>query len=137
MREWESEFDREYGSPTYAQYSHPLLAHGPEMDNAQRTRAGMGFDHGLRAAVHSAGSGGLPAKNSFVQVNPENVLVSAFRSRPETGYELRLIETAGRATSAEIELGVPTSRIIETDLLGRQIGERVVKRDIRLLMKPW
>ncbi len=137
MREWESHFSREYGFPNYAEFRHALLAHGPEMDDGQRTRAAMEFDSQLLTAVSTASSGPLPARKSFVRVAPENVLLSAFRKRPDSGYELRVLETAGKAATAKIELGFAASRAVETDLHGRAIGKPMAGKQISLEIKPW
>ena len=137
MREWESYFSNEYGFPNYAEFNHALLAHGPEMDDAQRTRAAMEFDSKFLTAVSTASSGNLPAKKSFVRVTPENVLLSAFRKRPDSGYEIRLLETAGKSADAKVELGFAASHAVETDLHGRATGKPMGGREINLTMKPW
>ena len=137
MREWESHFSNEYGFTNYAEFNHGLLAHGPEIDDAQRTRAAMEFDSKLLTAVSTASSGNLPAKKSFVRVSPENVLLSAFRKRPDNGYELRLLETAGKAATAKVELGFAASHAVETDLHGRSTGQPMAGREITLAIKPW
>ena len=137
MREWESYFSDEYGFPNYAELAHSLLAHGPEMDNAERTRAAMEFDSKLLSTVSTASTGSLPAKKSFVRVTPENVVLSAFRKRPDSGYELRLLETAGKAATAKVELGFPYTHAVETDLHGRATGQPLGGREITVPMKPW
>jgi alpha-mannosidase len=137
MREWESYFSDEYGFPNYAELAHSLLAHGPEMDNAERTRAAIEFDSKLLSTVSTASTGSLPAKKSFVRVTPENVVLSAFRKRPDSGYELRLLETAGKAATAKVELGFPYTHAVETDLHGRATGQPLGGREITVPMKPW
>jgi len=137
MREWESHFSDEYGFPNYAEFTHALLAHGPEMDSAQRTRAAMEFDSKFQTAVATSTSGSLPAKKSFVRVGPENVLLSAFRKRPDSGYELRVLETSGKAATTKISLGFAASRAIETDLHGRAIGKPMAGKEISIEIKPW
>ncbi len=137
MREWESYFSDEYGFPNYAELTHSLLAHGPEMDDAQRTRAAMEFDCKFLTAVSTTSSGTLPAKKSFVRVTPDNVLLSAFRKRPDSGYELRILETAGKAADAKIELGFAVTHAVETDLHGRPTGKPIGGKQISLDVKPW
>ncbi len=137
MREWESHFTHEYGFPNYAEFRHALLAHGADMDDGQRTRAAMEFDSPLLTAVSTAGSGSLPAKKSFVRVGPENVLLSAFRKRPDSGYELRVLETAGKAATAKIELGFAATRAVETDLHGRPTGKPMTGKEISLPLQAW
>ncbi len=137
MREWESLFSDEYGFTNYAEFTHALLAHGPEMDNARRTRAAMEFDNEFVTVVSNSSSGALPAKKSFVRIGPDNVLLSAFRKRSDDGYELRILETAGKETTAKVDLGIPASRAVETDLLGRTTGKPMEGREIALPMKPW
>jgi alpha-mannosidase len=137
MREWESHFTNEYGFPNYAEFNHALLAHGPEMDSAQRTRAAMEFDSRFLTTVSTATSGDLPGKQSFVRISPDNVLLSAFRKRPDSGYELRLLETTGQPATARVALGFHASHAVETDLRGRVTGKSMDAREISLAMKPW
>ena len=137
MREWESHFSEEYGFPNYAEFNHSLLPHGPEMDDAQRTRAAMEFDSKFLTAVSMTSSGNLPARKSFLRVTPDNVLLSAFRKRPDNGYELRLLETSGKEATAKVELGFASTRTVETDLHGRPTGKPMGGREISLAMKPW
>jgi alpha-mannosidase len=138
MREWESHFSNEYGFPNYAEFNHALLAHGPEMDCAQRTRAAMEFDSRFLTAVSTSKTAGdLPARQSFVRVSPDNVLLSAFRKRPEGNYELRLLETSGKAATAKVDLGFAASQAVETDLRGRITGNPMAAREITLPLKPW
>jgi hypothetical protein len=137
MREWESYFSGQYGFTNYAEFQHTLLAHGPEMNHAQRTRVAMEFDSAFRTAISNSGGGALPFRKSFIVVSPNNVLLSAFRGRVEGGYELRLLETCGEATDAKVELGFAASQIVETDLHGRPIAQPMRGPEITLSMKPW
>jgi hypothetical protein len=137
MREWESHFSDEYGFPNYAELAHSLLAHGPDMDDAQRIRAAMEFDSKFLVSVSTANSGKLPMKKSFIRVSPENVLLSAFRKRSDSGYELRLLETAGKAANAKVEIEFPAAQAVETDLHGRATGKSMSAREINLPLKPW
>lgn len=137
MREWESLFTEEYGFPNYAEFNYVLLAHGPEIDNARRIRAAMEFDSDLLTAVSRVGTGDLPPRKSFVRISPNNVLLSAFRKRPGSAYELRVLETAGKPATAKVEFGLPASHLTETDLRGRPRGERISGRTASLAMNPW
>jgi alpha-mannosidase len=72
-----------------------------------------------------------------VRVSPDNVLLSAFRKRPDSGYELRILETAGKAADAKVELGFAATHAIETDLHGRATGKPMAGKEIALAVKPW
>ena len=93
-------------------------------------------DSKLLTAVSSAGGGNLSAKKSFLRINPDDILVSALRKRPDNGYELRLLETAGKAATAKVELGFAFTRIVETDLHGRT-GKPIAGKELSVTMKPW
>jgi alpha-mannosidase len=137
MREWESEFSDEYGFPNYVEFTHSLLAHGLVLDSAERARAAMECDCRPLTATSYVNSGQLPTKKSFLRVSPDNVLVSAFRRRSDGGYELRLLETAGRAAEAKVELGFAASIAVETNLHGQPTDKPVSGKEIALSMKPW
>jgi alpha-mannosidase len=137
MREWESVFNNEYGFPNFAEFTHSLRAHGPEMDNGERTRAAVEFDNHFLTAVSNPNAPTLPAKKSFARVTPGNVLLSAFRKNSDASYEVRVLETAGNACTAKIALGFAASNAVEVDLKGRVTGKPMSAREITLPLKAW
>jgi hypothetical protein len=142
MREWESHFTREYGWPIYAEYRHALMPHGLNFTNAERLRAATAFVEPLLCRVGRPHAGDQPSSKSFVRLAPESIMLSCLRTEgvPKNGavFECRVIETQGETADGRLALGFPTANVLETDLLGRTLGE--VKRDasqLALPMPPW
>jgi alpha-mannosidase len=139
MREWESNFDKEYGWPLYSEYRHALMPHAlAEMRNAARLRAAVDFTQPLLCRIGELQAGDLPPSKSFLRVTPESVMLSAFRKKTPQGFELRVVETEGQAAEANIEIALPVAGAVETNILGRKIGE-VSRHENKLSfpIDPW
>jgi len=136
VREWDSVFTKSYGYPDHAEFRHSLCPHGTELDDIQRVRKAMEFDSGLFTNASAIDSADSPAR-SFLKVNPDNVLVSAFRSHPDGGFELRVLEIAGRPATAKISAGFAWTHVVETDLRGRPVGEPLEGPEPQLALRPW
>jgi len=138
IREWESRWTGEYGWPRYAEYRHVLLPHGPNFTNAERLRASAEFTHKLISVVGPPQSGSLPRRKGFITVGPESVQLSAFRKKQGPGFELRVVEVEGQEAAATVQLEVPVAGAVETNLIGKKVGE--VSRSGNKLgfkIQPW
>ena len=90
--------------------------------NAQTVRRGYELNYKLIAMQLDQHQGSLPAQYSFLQVEPDNVLVTALK-KVEDGNALiaRYFEWAGKKT--EVKLAFPgLEKAVDTDLMERQIG---------------
>jgi hypothetical protein len=123
MREWASHFDGEYGWPLYSEYRHALWPHGlDELSNAARLRAAAAFTRPLLCHVDIPRDGKQPSAKSFIELKPGTLLLSSFR-KTKQGLELHVLENEGQAAEATVQVSLPVKKAVETDLLGRQIGE--------------
>ena len=139
MREWESHFSKEYGWPLYSEYRHALMPHTlAEMNNAARLRASIDFTQPLFCRIGAPHEGDLPPSKSFLRVTPDTAMLSAFRKKTSAGFELRVVETEGKAADASVEIALPFAGAVETNLVGRKIGE-VSRRGNKLTFPigPW
>ncbi len=140
MREWESYYSKEFGWPIYAEYRHRLVPHDPDplFDNKRRHQAAAAFARPLIFAEAPPHEGDLPRAGSFLDVRGEGVALSAFRRKPAGGYELRLVETEGRASRAAVDIRLPARRAALTDLLGNKIAEAVLRSGrLDVEAAPW
>ena len=138
MREWESHFTREYGWPLYAEYRHLLWPHAGDLTNADRLRAAAAMARPLICRVASPHPGDLPPSKSFLKVTPESVQLSALRKKSGPGYELRVVENQGKEAEATVELTLPLKGAVETDLVGRKIGEAALRNGrLAFRIQPW
>lgn len=123
MREWESYFSHEYGWPRYSEYRHALAPHDGTHSNADRVRAAEAFSQDFITVIAGGHTGSLPARKSFVQLEPGSVHLLAFRKKDGPGVEIRTLEVSGAAGPASIQTDMRTSAAWETDLLGRKTAE--------------
>jgi hypothetical protein len=138
MREWESFYSGESGFPRYSEYRHALMPHGPSIANAGRLRAAAGFTQKLITLVGKPQSGSLPKRKGFITVGPEGVQLSAFRKKEGPGFELRVVEVEGQEAAATVQLEVPVAGAVETNLIGKKVGE--VSRSgskLNFKIQPW
>jgi len=138
MREWESYFTGEYGWPRYAEYRHALWPHDGSVTHADRVRAAEAFSQPLLTLVGNQGGGNLPARKSFVRVEPKNLQVLTFRKKAGAGFEIRTVENEGKQGSATIEVDAPTASARETDLRGKKIASVACHAGkLNFESKPW
>jgi len=115
----------------------PLLAFSPELGPGRARVAEEGPATGSQ----------FPDATSFAEVSPTNVVLSTLRPLdPEPQgktprWELRLYETAGRATDAVVRLGSPVGVVRETNLLGEPAHElgkiEVAGSQLRFRLPAW
>lgn len=102
-----------------------LFPHGGSWKEAGTHRRGYELNNPLIAKIGMVHPGTLPAANSFIRVEPENVVLSAIKK--ETGYYnramiLRVYETFGQATDAKVEFPWDVEAW-ETDLIERPLSK--------------
>jgi len=138
MREWESHFTGEFGWPSYAEYRYGLWPHAGALTNADRRRAAADFGRPLDAALGEGRTGGATAPRSFLGIDGPGLEISAFRVRPDGGYELRVVETDGGKAQGRVRLDLPLTRAARTDLLGNRLGEAVLESGgLAVAAGPW
>ncbi|MDD5705645.1 MAG: glycosyl hydrolase-related protein [Kiritimatiellae bacterium] len=125
MREWESPYTCDYGWPRAADYRYVLVAHGADFSNGDRLRAVAAFDGPPICRVDRPHGGRLPARQSFVSVQGDGALLSAFRRSQDESFELRMVECAGGKTKAKVSVRLPIHTMQPTDFLGTAVGDAV------------
>jgi alpha-mannosidase len=123
VREWESYWTGEYGWPRYSEYRHALLPHDGNITNAVRMRAAEEFTQGLITVVGQPHNGALPQRKSFLTVSPEGTHLMVLRTKERQGFELRFVEVEGKKGDASVELAIPITSALETNLLGKKVGK--------------
>jgi len=138
MREWESYFSHEYGWPRYSEYRHALAPHDGSITNADRVRAAEAFAQQLITVMGQRQAGSLPARKSFVQIEPQNLQLLSFRKKEGPGLEVRTVEIAGKHEPASITIDVRTAQACETNLLGKKTGEAACRDGkVKFETRPW
>ena len=89
--------------------------------------------------VTANSQGELPAEFSFLQLSPDNLVLSALKKAEDSdGVILRFYETKGETTPAEVKLFRKIERLTRVDLLEREEHELPVEGNlIKLEVKPF
>ena len=90
-------------------------------------RFGYAFNHPCLPVGTTVHEGEQPPENSFVEVVTHNAILSGLKQAEDSeALILRLFETAGRATEAEVRLSpaliAPNSPAVETDLMEQPLA---------------
>jgi alpha-mannosidase len=117
-----------------------LYPHAGDWKEAGSFRKGYELNSPLIAHAAMAHPGGWPADQSFLRVEPANVIISSLKK--ESGYFnratiLRLYEVSGKETEVSIELPGP-AEARETDFIERPLAK--IDSDgkmLRFMIKPF
>jgi alpha-mannosidase len=62
----------------------------------------------------------------------------AFRKKQGPGLELRVVEVEGQEAAATVQLEVPVTGAVETNLLGKKVGEvSRTANGLTFKIQPW
>ena len=89
----------------------------------------------LTAACHP---GALPSRWGFLEIAPQNVMVSALKTGPDGAVVVRVYETTGQATTATIRCAASLRAAEEVNLLedpGRSLT--VAGQELQLQLRPF
>jgi hypothetical protein len=128
-------------------FEHALFPHQGDWRAAGVTRAGLEFNHPLRAVMAQAGdrpaaAPSLPTAFSFVTTDSPDVVISAIkpvgnpaaghtseRSTPETGFLVRAYEAHGRPVKAHISFGLEPEEAWLADLMEQKTEDLPLTRN--------
>jgi alpha-mannosidase len=104
-------------------FTYSLYPHGGTWVEAQTVRRGYELNDKLISRQTEKHEGSLPAEHSFVQIEPENVVLTAIKkAEDDHGLILRFYESAGRESLVTLQLPATAQSAAETDLMERPIG---------------
>jgi len=107
---------------TYSMYAHPGT-----WREAETVRRGYELNYDLLAIETTKHPGAMKEEHSFLQVQAENVVLTAVKKAEEDGsLILRFYEWAGKESDVKIVLPVGAQSASETDLMERPIGDLAV-----------
>jgi len=106
------------------QFSYSLYPHAGSWKQAETELRAYEFNYKLRASQAESHQGGLPATHSFVQVKPNNLVLTAIKkSEDGNSLILRFYEWAGEKTKATISVPAGASEAVETDLMEHDLKD--------------
>ncbi len=99
-------------------FSYSLYPHAGSWKQADTELRAFEFNYKLLASQVESHQGGLPATHSFVQLKPNNLVLTAMKkSEDGNSLILRFYEWAGRKTDAKITVPAGASEAVETNLM--------------------
>jgi alpha-mannosidase len=106
-------------------FTYSVFLHGPRGKDAGTMRSGYELNSRLIAVATGSHSGELPPEHSFVSIEPENLIITAFK-QSEDGKDLilRFYEFEGRKTTAQITLPPSVAKAFDANLM-EQEGAKV------------
>jgi alpha-mannosidase len=106
------------------EFTYSVYPHAGGWREALTVRQGYELNYNLLAMQVEKHDGALPAERAFIEVKPENVVLTAMKkAEDDDGVILRFYEWAGRETEVKIQLPPGAESAQDADLMERPIGE--------------
>jgi alpha-mannosidase len=113
------------------EFTYSLYPHGGNWRDARTVRRGYELNYKLIALQTDKHQGPLPPEHSFVQVQPENVVLTAVKkAEDDQTLVLRFYEWAGRESDVRLQVPAIAQSAVETDLMERPIGNLPLVEDV-------
>jgi alpha-mannosidase len=120
-------------------FTYSLYPHSGTWQQAQTIRRGYELNDKLISRQTEKHQGSLPAERSFVEIAPENVILTAFKKAEEDGsLVLRFYEWDGKESDVALQLPESVQSAEEADLMERTMESLAVHgRTVTLHTKPY
>ena len=121
------------------EFTYAMYPHGGNWRDAQTTRRGYELNYKLIALPSQRHEGPLPAEHSFVQIAPDNVVLTAIKkSEDDDSLILRFYEWAGKEADVTLQLPPGAQSASETDLRERSIATLALRDNaVAVHTKPY
>ncbi len=121
------------------EFTYSLYPHGGDWRDARTVRRGYELNYRLFSTQTEKHDGTLAPEHSFLQVEPENVVLTAVKkAEDDDALILRFYEWAGKETDVKLHLPSGAQTASETDLMER-VTDSLLVRDgaITVHTKPY
>jgi alpha-mannosidase len=121
------------------EFTYSLYSHAGTWRDAETVRRGYELNYKLIAMPSQKHQGTLPSEHSFVQVEPNNVVLTAIKkSEDDDSLVLRFYEWAGREADVKLNLPAGARSASETDLMEKSVADLAVHNDaVTVHTKPY
>ncbi len=119
-------------------FEYAIQFHDKGWRHAETYKQAQEFHH-LPIAIQAEGSGDLPTEFSFIEISPNNLILSALKKAEDSDEViLRFFETKGEATVARVDVFQDIKRVALVDLLEREEREvPFTRRGLTLNVSPF
>jgi len=105
------------------EFTYSLYAHGGGWKDALTIRRGYELNYKLISLPFGEHQGSLPPEHSFLQVQSDNVIVTALKkAEDDNALVLRFYEWAGKQGNVTVQLPAEAKSASETDLMEKPLG---------------
>ena len=120
-------------------FTYSLYPHGGSWREAQSVRRGYELNYPPFAMQSDKHQGTLPAEHSFVQVEGDNVVLTAMKkAEDDDALILRFYEWAGKESNVRLQLPPGAQSASETDLMEKPTGKLPVQNGaVSVPTKPY
>ncbi|MGB9073602.1 MAG: glycoside hydrolase family 38 C-terminal domain-containing protein, partial [Terriglobales bacterium] len=121
------------------EFTYALYPHGGSWRDGFTVRRGYELNYKLVSLPTGRHQGRLPAEHSFVEVQPEDLVLTAMKGAEDgSGLVFRFYEWAGKEVDAKFVLPGGAESASETDLMERSTGPLPVKNGaVTVHTKPY
>lgn len=121
------------------EFTYSVLPHAGDFRQAGVVRAGYDLEFPLRSVQTAAHGGEMPARHSWLTVEPAGVIVESVKPAEDgEGLVVRLYEAHGARADVTVAFGFDAARVEEVDLVERRLaGVRLARRTIRFTLRPF
>jgi alpha-mannosidase len=121
------------------EFTFSLYPHAGTWRDAQTVRRGYELNYKLLALQSQKHVGPLSAEHSFVQVDADDVVLTAFKKSEDDNFlVLRFYEWAGKEADVKLQLPAGAQSASETDLMERSIADLAVRNNaVTVHTKPY
>ena len=121
------EYPDPHADEGHHEFTYALYPHGGGWKDALTIRRGYELNYKLISLPVEKHEGALAAEHSFLQAQPDNVIVTALKkAEDENSLVLRFYEWAGKEGEVTIQLPPGAESAAETDLMEKPIGSLAV-----------
>jgi alpha-mannosidase len=121
------------------EFTYSLYPHGGGWKEALTVRRGYELNYKLVELLTGRHEGALPAEHSFVDAEPDNVIVSAVkRAEDDNALILRFYEWAGKTGDVKLQIPPGATSAADADLMERPEGSVQLQGDtVSVPTKPY
>jgi len=114
------------------EFTYSMYAHAGTWRDAQTVRRGYELNYKMIAMQTQKHSGALPGEHSFVRVEGDNVVLTAFKKSEDDddSLVLRFYEWAGKEADVKLQLPAGAQSASETDLMERPTGDLAIRNGV-------
>jgi alpha-mannosidase len=129
--------DNHIADQGFHEFTYALYAHSGDWKAGNTMRQGYELNYPLIGYVTQAHGGSQPARQSWVQVDPGNVILTVMKkAEDDGGIILRFYEFEGKPAEVKLRLPQKAASAVETNLMEKHAAEIALSPDGRSITVP-